>query len=231
MAFTNVWDDTFPPDSQLANLLGQDLRNFRLDTQQRMAAISGLDASKPTFNLDAQPANWNGILFFATDTGKIYQFNNPSWVDITSSLRLSTTAFYKNTTIQTHTGTTTQDTIWTIPLPAMAVGNLFRVTFPVRYSVQGAGTSNMFYTLAATTNNLGTSSNVSANWITTMYLTPTGATTIQVVLNEISNNNTTSTGLVPVTVVNLNAQNLLIKLQSANNTDSQTLAWVLAEAL
>ena len=83
MPFTNTWDVTFPPDTQLANLLGQDLRNFRVDTQQRMAAISGVDASKPAFGADAQPANWNGILFFATDTGKIYQFNNPAWTDIT----------------------------------------------------------------------------------------------------------------------------------------------------
>lgn len=86
MAFTNVWDDTFPADTQLANQLGLDLRNFRLDTQQRMAAISGLDASKPNFAGDAQPGNWNGILFFATDTGKIYQFNNPSWTDITANI-------------------------------------------------------------------------------------------------------------------------------------------------
>lgn len=84
MAFTNVWDTTFPPDTQLANLLGQDLRNFRLDAQQRMSAISGLDANKPGFASDAQPSNWNGVLFFATDTGKIYQFNNPAWTDVTS---------------------------------------------------------------------------------------------------------------------------------------------------
>jgi len=86
MAFTNIWDVTFPPDSQLANLLGQDLRNFRLDVQQRMGAISGLDANKPAFSGDTQPANWNGVLFFATDTGKVYQWNNPSWTDVTTSV-------------------------------------------------------------------------------------------------------------------------------------------------
>lgn len=86
MAFTNVYDDTFPADTELANLIGANLRQVRLDVQQRMAAISGLDASKPNFAGDAQPANWNGILFFATDTGKVYQFNNPVWTDVTLSI-------------------------------------------------------------------------------------------------------------------------------------------------
>jgi hypothetical protein len=86
MAFSNQWDTTFPPDTQLANLLGQDIRNgVKVDVQQRMAAISGLDAAKPNFAGDVQPANWNGILFFATDTGKIYQFNNPAWTNVTNA--------------------------------------------------------------------------------------------------------------------------------------------------
>jgi hypothetical protein len=85
MAFTNLWDNTFPPDTQLANLIGANLRQLRVDTQQRMAAISGLDASRPAFSGDTQPTGWNGILFFATDTGKIYQFQSPNWNDITSS--------------------------------------------------------------------------------------------------------------------------------------------------
>jgi hypothetical protein len=84
MAFANIYDDTFPADTELANLIGANLRQIRLDVQQRMAVISGLDASKPNFAGDAQPGNWNGILFFATDTGKFYQFNNPTWTDVTS---------------------------------------------------------------------------------------------------------------------------------------------------
>jgi hypothetical protein len=85
MAFTNVFDNTQPPDTQAANLLGQDIRNFKVDIQQRVAAMSGLDANKPTFNLDAQPTAWNGCLYFATDTGKIYQFGGgTTWTDITS---------------------------------------------------------------------------------------------------------------------------------------------------
>ena len=86
MPFTNVFDNTFPPDTQAANLLGQDIRMLKLDLQQRMAVISGVDASKPNFAGDLQPAAWNGILFFAVDTGKIYQFNNPAWSDVTVAL-------------------------------------------------------------------------------------------------------------------------------------------------
>ena len=41
MAFTNVYDVTFPADTQLANLLGSDARSLALNVQQRMAAISG----------------------------------------------------------------------------------------------------------------------------------------------------------------------------------------------
>lgn len=88
MAFTEAFDVTFPPDTQQANLLGLDIRNAKLDIQQRMAAISGLDASKPNFAGDTQAANWNGILFFATDTAKVYQFNNPSWTDVTAAIGL-----------------------------------------------------------------------------------------------------------------------------------------------
>lgn len=86
MPFTNIWDITFPPDAQLANLLGADIRQVYTDVQQRMAAISGLDAAKPNFAGDAQPANWNGVLFFATDTGKVYQFVSPTWTDVTASV-------------------------------------------------------------------------------------------------------------------------------------------------
>jgi len=85
MPFANLWDNTFPTDTELANLIGANLRQLRVDTQQRMAAISGLSTAMPNFAADAQPASWNGVLFFATDNGHVYQFNNPSWTDVTTS--------------------------------------------------------------------------------------------------------------------------------------------------
>ena len=41
MAYTNVWDETQPPDSQQANLLGLDVRNTKLDLRQRLESIFG----------------------------------------------------------------------------------------------------------------------------------------------------------------------------------------------
>jgi hypothetical protein len=120
MPFTNIWDDTFPPDTQLANLLGQDLRNFRLDTQQRMAAISGLDAAKPNFAGDAQPANWNGILFFATDTGITYQWNNPSWINVTGSI--GSASGVKRLTAAASGTLASGQTIWSFTIPSTILG-------------------------------------------------------------------------------------------------------------
>jgi len=127
MAFTNIWDDTFPPDTQLANLLGEDLRNFRVDVQQRMAAISGLDASKPDFGSDAQPDDWDGILFFAIDTGKVYQFNNPSWTDVTPSVGRGGTKYTTAGTATTGNG----QTLFSIAIPAgiLNVGNVIDIEY------------------------------------------------------------------------------------------------------
>ena len=86
MAFTNIWDDTVPADSQLASLGAQDFRTLRLDIQQRMGAISGLSAAKPDFGSDATPSNWTGVLFFATDTSHVFQWSGSAWVDVTAGL-------------------------------------------------------------------------------------------------------------------------------------------------
>src|SRR5882724_1531588 len=86
--FTNNWDTTFPPDTQLANLLGQDLRNFRTDVMERMSLLSGTFANRPT--PEVINASWGGagygLLYFSTDNNKIYQWNGAAWVDITSSI-------------------------------------------------------------------------------------------------------------------------------------------------
>jgi hypothetical protein len=92
MAFDHLWDDTTPPDTQEANLLGQDLRYLKDDIAQRMGALSGLDAAKPSFE-----NAFAGYLFFAIDTGKIYQLqasdSTPThigtWLDVTIKILLT----------------------------------------------------------------------------------------------------------------------------------------------
>lgn len=144
MVFSNVWNDAFPPDTQLANLLGQDLRNFRVDVQQRMAAISGLDAAKPAFGSDNTPANWNGILFFATDTGQIYQFNNPSWTNVTAdfSSGLLTANSIKATmpvAVANPAGTTAGQVI-SVPNGFITTNSIIRIVTGVQCTAISAGT-------------------------------------------------------------------------------------------
>lgn len=86
--FSNNWDVTFPPDTQLANLLGQDLRQVRTDVMQRMSLLSGTLANRPTPEI--VNATWGGagfgLIYFSTDTNQLFQWNGAAWIDITSSI-------------------------------------------------------------------------------------------------------------------------------------------------
>jgi len=90
LAPTNNYDVTQPPDTQAANLLGQDLRNLALNVQQRMALISGPLANRWNPGADIQPANWTGLLYFATDTQQVFQWSGSAWVEITNTFILTT---------------------------------------------------------------------------------------------------------------------------------------------
>lgn len=85
--FDNVWDITQPPDTQLANLLGQDIRNLKDDIMQRMSLLSGTFANRPT--PETVNAVWGGsgfgLLYFSTDTSQIFQWSGAAWVDISAS--------------------------------------------------------------------------------------------------------------------------------------------------
>jgi len=137
MAFTNVYDDTFPPDVQLASQGAADLRQVRVDVQERMAAISGLDAAKPNFNADAQPASWNGVLFFALDTAKVYKFVNPSWVDVTSTIiGNNSLSKFKNFTNPTQVAL---GTITLLTIPAASFNTTSHARLYVSTLSQGGG--------------------------------------------------------------------------------------------
>ena len=138
MAFTDTWDVTYPPDTQTANLLGQDLRNLRLDIQQRMGAISGLSTAMPTFGADAQPANWTGLLFFATDTGQVFQWSGTAWVDVTSSL-IPISKLFSDLTTASIVAPGTVNTV-TIPSTSLLSGNML----DIREACTGTGSNLVF---------------------------------------------------------------------------------------
>lgn len=86
MAFTRPWDDTQPPDTQLANLLGQDIRFLKQDIMQRMGGFgAGLLADRPTPDSGAG-ADFTGVMYWSTDTKQTFRWNGASWDDISNNI-------------------------------------------------------------------------------------------------------------------------------------------------
>jgi hypothetical protein len=137
MAPTNVYDVTFPPDTQLANLLGSDLRNLALNVQQRMALISGTLASIWNPGADAQPANWTGLLYFATDTGQIFQWSGTAWVAI-PPITGGIVGAAVNLTGQT--GVIGSTVLYSVPAGG---AGMYQVSFDI--TITTAGTGGAFY--------------------------------------------------------------------------------------
>lgn len=72
-------------DTELANLLGQNLRDLKLDIMQRMGGFgAGLLANRPTPDSGAD-ANFTGVTYWATDTGQFFNWTGSAWIDITPS--------------------------------------------------------------------------------------------------------------------------------------------------
>src|SRR3979490_535807 len=89
-SFDHVWDLTQPPDTQLLNQGALAFRSLKDDVMQRMSLLSGTLANRPT--PETVNATWGGVgfglIYFATETGRMYQWNGAAWVDITSSVFL-----------------------------------------------------------------------------------------------------------------------------------------------
>jgi hypothetical protein len=84
MAYTNTWAETAPADSSLASLVGQAIRTFKLDIRERTSQISGTLAVRPT-----PEAVFAGLMYFATDNGKMYEWSGSTWTDVTAKFALS----------------------------------------------------------------------------------------------------------------------------------------------
>jgi hypothetical protein len=239
---TNVWDVTQPPDTQLANLLGQDLRTFRLDAQQRMALISGLAANIWNPGTDAQPANWTGLLYFATDTGHIFQWSGAAWVDITISfIPVAAPTVYKNNTAIVHTGDTNLDTIYTVPIAAnfLGINGTLRIKLFFTYSSQtNAANTIVYFKYGGSTLGVGGGGGTISNppgsvpGIFEVNMSNRGVTNSQLAtLQEYSGSGACVLLTNTVAVDSTQAQNLLVQVQNAANTDSQTFNQLIVESL
>jgi hypothetical protein len=90
--YDNTWSNTSPPDTQLANQLGADLRAFRLDASERMQMI-GTFAARPSNLESVFGGGAIGFLYIAYDTSQIFQWGGGSWNDVTKSFFQGITPF------------------------------------------------------------------------------------------------------------------------------------------
>lgn len=86
MPYTNAWDETQPPDTQYAKLLGQDLRSLKTDIRERLSLLSGHLSDRPTPEASFTASPTGGLLFFATDTGQAFNWNGSAWIEVTRNL-------------------------------------------------------------------------------------------------------------------------------------------------
>lgn len=143
--FSGVWDITFPPDTQLANQLGADLRSLRVDVMQRMSLLSGMLANRPT--PETVNATWGGagfgLLYFSTDNGKIYQWNGGGWSDVSNSFTGSSKIVIPNASVGLD-----------IPANTLEVGDVLDITFNIGINNGVGGSTTGFLQVAG--NALGT---------------------------------------------------------------------------
>ena len=236
--FTNVWDTTFPPDTQAANLLGQDLRNFRTDVMQRMSLLSGTFANRPTPEI--VNATWGGVgyglLYFSTDTGQIFQWNGGAWVDISQNFE---SAFFKDNTDHIHTGTVTEDVIYTNVINGGQLGTngVIRATIVFSPTVQGGGGTNVNVKYGGVTffiYNIAIAAQVGVNYRLNILLGNKGVTNAQRVTIEYNGFPTVTQSQVVIFNMAIDStvnQNFSVTSQSANNTDSQSFFQYLFEIL
>jgi hypothetical protein len=235
--FTNNWDVTFPPDTQLANLLGQDIRSLKTDIMQRLSLLSGILSNRPT--PETVNASWGGagygLLYFATDTGQVFQWSGVAWVDVSLSIFPPRTIF-KDTTLHTHTGDTTLDTIYTVPVAAGLLGTngTLRITIEHFMNVQtNTGNTVVFVKFGGTIISSYVFQNGAGPSKSETILSNRGVTNSQVSSSvtlysaspfNVPNN---STAAIDTTV----AQNLLIQVQNFANSDSQRFDQCIVELL
>lgn len=125
--FDRIWDETFPPDTQPANQLGADIRNTKADIRERMSLISGTFANRPNPEAIFGGAGF-GLLYFATDIGRIYQWDGGAWNEVTNNIISSPATKAVNTVPVVTNAINTDGLTVTIPLNSLVVGSVIRIT-------------------------------------------------------------------------------------------------------
>lgn len=110
-SYTLPWSEAFPPDTQLARLLGQDIRDFKTEIRERVGThLSGTEADIPV----GLEAIWAGLMYWAIDTGQVFRWNGATWDNITADFIAPV-----QITVVAYSAT---------PIFDGAVGNVFEIT-------------------------------------------------------------------------------------------------------
>jgi hypothetical protein len=131
MAYTRVWDETFPPDTQNANLLGQDIRNFKDDIRERVTSFgAGLLADRPS-----PESVWGGatagVMFYATDVNTLFRWNGAAWVTVRTFGSQQTLFINPAQTTVANPGVDTVIQTVTIPANTLQVNDIVSIKAPI----------------------------------------------------------------------------------------------------
>lgn len=142
-SFDETWDITVPANTQQASLGAQDIRDLTQAVMQRMSLLSGTLANRPT--PETINAVWGGtgfgILYFAVDVHRTYQWNGASWSDVTYAIGGGASA-----TIDDSENTVTNAGVFTnlnqviIPAGVVSAGTVIEIDATVKVT-SGATTS------------------------------------------------------------------------------------------
>jgi len=95
MAFSEIYDITFPPDTQAISQGALDIRNFKQDIAQRVANLSGITVAEAE-SLGYE-TNFYGAPFIDSTTGKVYNIGG-TFTEITPLILANISE--SNTTLQ-----------------------------------------------------------------------------------------------------------------------------------
>lgn len=206
------------------------LGNLTVNGSQTLTALHGSVGSTLT---TSAPGGWtNGHLLSANSTADIADSG------LTSASFLN--VIFKSGVPITHTGTTTTDTIWTTPVPALAANSHLKVRFGMFITAQGGSDALIVINLNASSvfSWVIPAAQVSNQMVVTVDITNSNSVSAQVnYIDIVTGNGTAGTGAVYL----VNSSTSALALGSANtltitatngtSTDSQNFGWIEVEEL